>query len=102
MRVEKASVCPLDCPDTCSLNVAVEDDTILLENAVFGALGGGTLAAGLFVNGAAAQDADDHIIYNSATGELLYDSDGAGGTAAIPFAQVTPGLGITHLDIYVV
>ena len=29
MRVEKASVCPLHCPDTCSLTVAVEDDTIL-------------------------------------------------------------------------
>ena len=29
MRVEKASVCPLDCPDTCSLTVAVEDETIL-------------------------------------------------------------------------
>ena len=29
MRVEEASVCPLDCPDTCSLTVAVEDETIL-------------------------------------------------------------------------
>src|SRR5688572_32910512 len=29
MRVEKASVCPLDCPDTCSLTVAVDDETIL-------------------------------------------------------------------------
>ena len=29
MRVEKASVCPLDCPDTCSLTVAVEDERIL-------------------------------------------------------------------------
>ena len=29
MRVEKASVCPLDCPDTCSLTVAVEDEKIL-------------------------------------------------------------------------
>jgi anaerobic selenocysteine-containing dehydrogenase len=28
MRVEKASVCPLDCPDTCSLTVAVEDGRI--------------------------------------------------------------------------
>src|SRR5881409_3281619 len=29
MRVEHASVCPLDCPDTCSLSVAVEDDRIV-------------------------------------------------------------------------
>jgi anaerobic selenocysteine-containing dehydrogenase len=29
MRTEHASVCPLDCPDTCSLSVAVEDDQIV-------------------------------------------------------------------------
>jgi anaerobic selenocysteine-containing dehydrogenase len=29
MRFERASVCPLDCPDTCSLTVTVEDDRIV-------------------------------------------------------------------------
>jgi anaerobic selenocysteine-containing dehydrogenase len=29
MKVEHASVCPLDCPDTCSLTVTVEDDHIV-------------------------------------------------------------------------
>jgi anaerobic selenocysteine-containing dehydrogenase len=29
MRTVHASVCPLDCPDTCSLSVAVEDDRIV-------------------------------------------------------------------------
>ena len=29
MRIERASVCPLDCPDTCSLTVTVEDDKIV-------------------------------------------------------------------------
>jgi len=29
MRVERASVCPLDCPDTCSLTVAAEDDRVV-------------------------------------------------------------------------
>jgi hypothetical protein len=29
MRTVHASVCPLDCPDTCSLHVAVEDDRIV-------------------------------------------------------------------------
>ncbi len=29
MRTEHASVCPLDCPDTCSLSVAVEGDRIV-------------------------------------------------------------------------
>src|SRR5256886_8811903 len=29
VRVERPSVCPLDCPDTCSLTVTVEDDRIV-------------------------------------------------------------------------
>ncbi|MDP9015091.1 MAG: molybdopterin-dependent oxidoreductase [Pseudomonadota bacterium] len=29
MQVQKASVCPLDCPDTCSLSVTVADDRVL-------------------------------------------------------------------------
>ena len=29
VRVERPSVCPLDCPDTCSLTVTVEDDHIV-------------------------------------------------------------------------
>jgi anaerobic selenocysteine-containing dehydrogenase len=29
MRLEHASVCPLDCPDTCSLSVDVEDDRVV-------------------------------------------------------------------------
>jgi serralysin len=69
-----------------------------LENAVFTALSDGTLGAGQFVTGAAAQDAQDRIIYNNATGALFYDSDGTGAVAAIQFADVTPGLALTNLD----
>ena len=29
MKTEHASVCPLDCPDTCSLTVTVEDTRIV-------------------------------------------------------------------------
>src|SRR5206468_10156829 len=29
MRTEHPSVCPLDCPDTCSLTVTVEDEKIV-------------------------------------------------------------------------
>ena len=29
MPIQKASVCPLDCPDTCSLSVTVEDDRVI-------------------------------------------------------------------------
>jgi Ca2+-binding RTX toxin-like protein len=81
-------------------NVAA--DTILLDDAVFTTLTAGTLAAGQFVTGTAAQDAQDRIIYNSATGALVYDSDGTGAVAAIQFAEVTPGLALTNLDFLVV
>ena len=59
-------------------------------------------AGSQFVIGAAAQDANDRIIYNSATGALYYDSDGNGGTAAIQFAELSPGLALTNLDFFVV
>jgi Ca2+-binding RTX toxin-like protein len=81
----------------------VPDDTILLDDAVFsGSLGLGNISAGEFVIGTAAQDANDRIIYDSNTGTLLYDSDGAGGTAAIQFAEVSTGLALTNLDFLVV
>jgi Ca2+-binding RTX toxin-like protein len=79
----------------------VADDTILLENAVFDTIGA-ALGAEEFIIGAAAQDAGDRIIYNSANGALLFDSDGTGGTAAVQFAQLSTGLALTNLDFLVV
>jgi Ca2+-binding RTX toxin-like protein len=76
---------------------SVADDTILLDDAVFTALGAlGTLGAGAFKAGAAAMDADDRIIYNAGTGALLYDADGVGGTAAVQFATLTGVSGIIN------
>ena len=47
---------------------SVAQDTIRLENAVFSTLAAGVLNADAFHIGAAAADAEDRIIYNSATG----------------------------------
>lgn len=80
---------------------SVADDTIVLNNAVFTGLSTGALAAGEFVIGAAAADADDHIIYNSATGQLYFDADGNGGGAAILFATLAAGLALTNNDFIV-
>jgi serralysin len=80
----------------------VAADTILLDDAIFSAFANGPLAAERFVVGAAAQDASDNIIYNSATGAIYYDSDGNGAAAAVQFASVTAGLALTHLDFIVV
>src|SRR5262249_41013504 len=68
-------------------------DTFQLENAVFTKLGSiGALKAAFFYNGAAAHDADDHVIYNRSTGALIYDSNGnaAGGAVAIATLQHKP------------
>ena len=78
------------------------DDTIVLENTIFGAFSAGGVAAERFVIGAAAQDASDSIIYNDVTGALFYDSDGNGAGAAIQFAQLDAGLALTNLDFLVV
>jgi serralysin len=56
------------------------------------------LAAGAFRTGTAAADADDRIIYDSATGALYFDSDGVGGAAQIQFAFLTGAPPITAAD----
>ena len=79
----------------------VADDTIRLNNSVFTGFGAG-VDSNEFVIGAAALDVSDRIIYNSATGALSYDSDGSGAAAAIQFAQLNAGLGLTHLDFVII
>ncbi len=61
-------------------------DRILLENAQFSGLGAGALSASAFVRGNAASSASHRIVYNSATGALLFDPDGTGPAAAMQFA----------------
>lgn len=79
------------------------DDAIQLENAVFTALTiTGTLAAGMFNTGTAATQLDDRIIYNTATGALLYDADGTGAIAAIQFAALTTHPVISAADFVVI
>ncbi len=63
-------------------------DTIALDDAVFAGLGLGALGANAFVVGATAQDADDRIVYDSATGQLFFDADGNGADAAVQFATL--------------
>ena len=81
----------------------VADDTILLDQTIFSSsLGLGNISAGELVIGAAALDANDRIIYDNSNGALSYDSDGAGGNAAIQFAVLSQGLTLTSLDFLVV
>jgi Ca2+-binding RTX toxin-like protein len=80
----------------------VPDDTIVLDDAIFSVLPTGGLTGDRFVIGTAAQDANDHVIYNSATGALFYDADGTGATAAIQFATLSAGLPLTNANFLVV
>lgn len=77
------------------------NDRIGLRTDVFGAVGD-RLDAGEFVLGAAAQGADDRIIYDRPTGRLLYDADGTGAASAIQIAQLAAGLALTAADLVVV
>jgi VCBS repeat-containing protein len=82
---------------------SVADDTIALDDAVFTQIGGlGALNANAFVTGSAAADADDRIIYDSATGQLFYDADGNGIGAAVQFATLASGLALTANDFQVI
>ena len=71
-------------------DVGGAQDWIVLDDDVFLALGPVSATTALdptmFVAGAAALDANDHIIYNQSTGALFYDADGVGGVGQVQFA----------------
>ena len=76
-------------------------DTFQLDDAVFTGLATGPLAAEAFNDGGAV-DADDRIIYDTATGALSFDADGSGATAAIQFATLANLAAIDNTDFLVV
>jgi serralysin len=82
----------------------VADDTVWLDDDIFssGLTTNNSVAGSQFVIGPAALDAGDRIIYNNATGDVLYDSDGTGPTPAVQFARLSAGLPLTNFDFFVV
>jgi Ca2+-binding RTX toxin-like protein len=71
------------------------EDRIGLASDVFAAVTADGIAAGELVLGTAAQDADDRLLYDQATGRLFYDADANGAGAAVLFAQLSPGTALT-------
>ena len=87
--------------------LATDYDLIFLDNDVFTAFGTANVALGAaaFRSGAgvtAAQDASDRIVYDTTTGNLYYDADGAGGSASIQFGILTTKPAITAGDFFIV
>jgi Ca2+-binding RTX toxin-like protein len=80
---------------------SVTDDFLRLDNAIFTVLSVGYLSVAGFHTGNAAQDANDRIIYDAATGALYYDRDGTGAAAQIQFATLSSGLALTNADIFI-
>ena len=73
-----------------------------LDHNIFTALQSGTLAADQFVLGKAAQDANDHLIYDRATGELAYDPDGSGAAAAVTIARLGANHDLENTNIHII
>jgi VCBS repeat-containing protein len=72
-------------------------DRILLDNAIFKNLPGrGTLDWNTFQWGDKALGADVRILYDFASGALLYDADGNGSGVAVKFAKIDPWLWLTY------
>lgn len=77
-------------------------DRIYLESAIFSALTEGPLSYWAFRAEPTAFGLQDHILYDPATGALLYDADGAGGGGAVQFARLAPLLNLTYEHIVVI
>ncbi|MBZ9711080.1 calcium-binding protein [Mesorhizobium sp. B2-1-8] len=73
----------------------VARDKIQLDHAVFAGLHAGALPPAAFHIGTGAHSSAEHVIYNSTTGALSYDSDGVGSAHQVQFATVSPHMSLS-------
>jgi Ca2+-binding RTX toxin-like protein len=78
----------------------VNIDKIHIDDAVFTAFASGALTQ--LHTGSSASGPGAQIVYNSATGALYYDQDGAGGANQTQFATLDVGLTLDADDFWVV
>ncbi len=77
-------------------------DRLVFDRGAFTALGGaGSLVDGAFRAGSSAVEADDRLLYDGTTGQLYYDADGSGPTAAIQVATLAGIPALAAADILV-
>ncbi|MDP8101964.1 calcium-binding protein, partial [Phocoenobacter atlanticus] len=79
-------------------------DVLQLNDVIFTELDEGILSSSSFVanSNGEAKDANDHIIYNTTTGELSYDADGSGSDSAQVFAILDNHVSLLVSDIVIV
>jgi len=80
-------------------------DTMRLENSIFtGLIGAGALSAAQFTANTTglATSANQHIIYETDTGNLYYDSNGNAAGGSVLFAHLGSGLALTSADFFIV
>jgi Ca2+-binding RTX toxin-like protein len=77
-------------------------DKIWLSSNIFTGLAQGPLPESAFRIGTSAQDADDRIIYDPTTGNLLFDPDGTGSAGAVHFAILRDAPTIAASDFLVI
>jgi Ca2+-binding RTX toxin-like protein len=77
-------------------------DHIQLDHVLFKALTIGDLHSNEFVLGTKAMTTSQHLIYNSATGNLWYDADGSGKAAAVLIAVLDNHATLTYADLAVI
>jgi Ca2+-binding RTX toxin-like protein len=85
-------------------NASGDNDTIRLENAIFAALATGQLTAAEFTANTtgAATNGSQHIIYETDTGKLFYDTNGNASGGSTHFATLAAGLVLTAADFFVI
>jgi Ca2+-binding RTX toxin-like protein len=80
----------------------VGQDLIALDHSVFTALSGtGPLDSSIFVVGAKALNASQHLVYDSAHGNLYYDADGSGSQAPVLLAHIASDHALSAANILV-
>ncbi|WP_232629459.1 hypothetical protein [Methylobacterium sp. Leaf118] len=79
------------------------EDTIRLSRSIFEALAAGEFDPGRFTNITTdTADADVRILYEPATGELIYDADGLGRGVTVRFAVLDHKPALTSDDVVIV
>jgi Ca2+-binding RTX toxin-like protein len=88
--------------DDVDLILDFDYDMIVLSSVVFTTLAAGSLSYSAFVDGAAAKDTDDRILFNNNEQSLSYDPDGSGPAAALRFARFQGPVSVYSYDFLVV